>query len=145
MRRQTGFTLVELLVVIGIMAVFAGITATVGVTAIRNAEFDRVRETVRNELAIAQADTIGGSLDSTWGVAFTSSTVTRYRGASYASRDISFDRISSFGNAVTLSGTTDVPFTRPTGLPNAAASIVITGGQLHATTTVNTAGAISVQ
>lgn len=145
MRTQPAFTLAELLIVLGMMVLFAGFAAAVGGPTIRNAEFDRVRETVRNELAAAQADTISGTLDSAWGVAFSSSTITRYRGASYAARNATYDRVTSYSNGVTLSGSTDVAFSRPTGLPASAATIVITSGVLHATTTVSTTGAVSVQ
>lgn len=145
MTTRSGFTLFEMLVVFGMMIIFAGFAATIGASAVRNAEFDRIRETVRNDLVAAQADTIGGTLDSSWGVAFSSSTITRYRGASYATRNTSFDRVTALNNGVTLSGTTDVPFTRPTGLPSASAQIVMTNGILHATTTINAAGSITVQ
>lgn len=145
MNISRGFTIIELLIVIGMTAIFAGFTAIVSTPAVRNAEFDRVRETVRNELATAQADTIGGTLDASWGVAFSSNSITRYRGANYATRNIAFDHVTTFGNGVVLSGATDVAFVRPTGLPMASASIVMSDGSLHATTTINAAGAIEIQ
>lgn len=145
MKTRTGFSMVEMLIVIGMMTVFASFTASVSLPMIRGAEFDRVRETIRNELVAAQADTIGGTLDSTWGVAFFSNTVTRYKGGSYATRVTSYDRVISFGNGVILSGTNDVTFNRPTGNPTSTATIIITSGTLQATTTVSTVGTISVQ
>lgn len=145
MKTLSGFTLIELLTVMGMLAFFAGLTAAVSVPALRNAEFGRVRETVRNELAAAQAFTISGTFDASWGVAFSSNTVTRYQGTSYATRNAAFDRVTTFGNSVILSGTTDVAFTRPAGIPVTDAAIVIESGALRATTIVNTAGTISVE
>lgn len=145
MEMRPGFTLIELLIVMAMTAIFAGFAAVVSVPTIRHAEFDRVRETVRNELVAAQADTVGGTLDSSWGVAFFGSTITRYRGGSYAARVTAYDRVTSFDNGFVLSGTTEVHFQRPNGLPTAAATIVITNADLQTTTTVNTAGSISVQ
>ncbi len=145
MNTRSGFTLVELLIVVGMMAVFAGLAATVSFPAIRNAEFDRVRETVRSELVAAQADTIAGTLDSAWGVAFSANAITRYKGMSYATRSTTYDHTTSFGDGVVLSGTTDIGFNRPTGLPTSTATIVMTSGVLHATTTVSTMGMISTQ
>lgn len=145
MKPSPGFTLIEVLVVFGILALLAGMTLAIGSQTVRNTEFDRVRETIRNELAAAQADTIGGTMDSSWGVRVSTSTVTRYRGASYAGRVTAYDRLTTFGSGVSVSGTTDVAFTRPHGLPAAAATIVITDGVRWATTTVNLAGGIDVQ
>ncbi len=145
MKPSPGFTLMEVLVVLGIVVLLAGMTLTIGSQTVRNTEFDRVRETIRTELAAAQADTIGGTLDSGWGVAFATGTVTRYRGTSFAARVTSYDRVTTFGNGVTISGTTDVVFTRPKGLPSAASTIVLTDGTHWATTTVNLAGGIDVQ
>lgn len=145
MKKLPGFTLFELLLVIGVMTAFIGVAAALSTQAIKNGEFDRVRETVRSELVAAQSDAIGGTLDSSWGVAFSSSTITRYKGASYATRDTVFDRVATFGNSVVLSGATDVTFSRPAGLPIFPSVIVITEDVLHATATVSAAGVISVQ
>ncbi len=145
MRTHPGFTLIELLIVMGMMAIFAGFTAVVSVPVIRHAEFDRVRETVRNELVAAQTDTFGGTFDSSWGVAFFPNAITRYRGESYATRVTASDRVTSFDDEFVLSGTTEVHFRRPDGLPTGAATIVVTSGALQATTTINTEGSINVQ
>lgn len=145
MNTRPGFTLIELLIVMAMTAIFAGFAAVVSIPVIRHAEFDRVRETVRNELVAAQADTVGGTLDSSWGVAFSTSTITRYRGGSYATRVTANDRITSFGSGFILSGTPEVHFYRPMGLTSSTAVIVITNADLQTTTTVNTAGSISVQ
>jgi prepilin-type N-terminal cleavage/methylation domain-containing protein len=145
MKTRSGFTLIEMLIVMAMTAIFAGFAAVLGAPVIRHAEFDRVRETVRNELVAAQADTVGGTLDSAWGVAFTTSTVTRYRGGSYATRVTASDRVTTFSGGFILSGATEVHFSRPTGLVSSTAVVVITSGTLQTTTTVNTAGSISVQ
>ncbi len=145
MKSSPGFSLMELIIVMGMTVFLVGLSAAIGTQAIKNAEFDRVRELVRGELATAQADTIGGTLDDTWGVRFFPNAVTRYRGASYAARQTAYDIQTVFSNAVSVTGTADVVFTRPKGLPLAAASIVISDGTHVATTTVNAAGAISVQ
>ncbi len=145
MKRLSGFTLYEFLIVIGITLIFIGFTAALGNQAIKNGEFDRARETVRNELMAAQTDTMAGTFDASWGVAFSTNAVTRYQGASYASRNTSFDRVVTFGKIITISGTFDVPFTRPRGFTLAPASIVVTDGMHTATTTINAIGAITVQ
>lgn len=145
MRVSAGFSLVEILIVLGLTIIFVGLSATVGNQAIRNAEFDRVRELIRSELASAQTDSIGGTSDSNWGVAFFPNAITRYRGTSYAARITADDRVTTFGNAVVISGTSDVTFSRPFGLPVSPATITVSDGIHTAITTVNSAGSIDVR
>lgn len=144
MRSLPGFTMYEILIVMAMMVFFAGLTAAMSTRALRNGEFDRVRETVRSELVTAQANSIAGTLDSAWGVAVATSSITRYRGASYATRNATFDRLTTFSGSITLSGTSDVAFTRPFGT-STPATIVITDGTSFTTTTVNAVGAVEVQ
>lgn len=145
MHLRSGFTFIELLIVFALLAIFAGFAAMVSAPAIRNAEFDRTRETIRQELVAAQTDTIGGTQDASWGVAFSSNRITRYRGASYATRNSAYDLVTTFMNGSVISGTADVPFTRPFGVPASAATVVITLGAMQATTTVSASGGISIR
>jgi type II secretory pathway pseudopilin PulG len=144
MHSRPGFTITELLIALGIIVSLVLMTVVVSSRTIKNSEFDRVRETIRGELTRAQTDSIAGTLDSAWGAMVTATSVTRYKGSSFATRTPSADVISSFGN-ITANGSVDVRFTRPRGVPISAATIVITNGTQTATTTVNMAGAISVQ
>ncbi len=141
---RPGFTLVEFLIVVGIMTLLAGMTAMMSASTIRYASFDLARETVRNELLAAQADALSGTADSSWGVAFSVHTVTRYKGSSYATRDMAFDRTTVFGDDIVLNGTSDVVFHRPMDTTSSTATIGITSGVLHATTSVNAVGSISI-
>jgi len=142
LRTAPGFTLVEAGVILGVMVILVGMYAALGNRAIQNMEFHRVRELVRTELSAAQADTIAGTRDARWGVAFFPNSLVRYQGSSYASRVTAFDLTKTFSNAVVISGTSDVAFTRPYGLPVSSASIVISDGANTSTITVNVAGRI---
>lgn len=144
MRSLPGFTMFEILIVMAMLVFFAGLTAAISAKALRNGEFDRVRETLRGELVAAQANSIAGTLDSAWGVAVATSSITRYRGASYATRNATYDRTTIFSGSIKLSGTTDVAFSRPNGT-STPATIVITDGTSFTTTTVNAVGAIEVK
>ena len=146
MARRPGITLIEVLIVLAIMMLLGGTTSLISTQVLRNAEIDRIRESIRSELLIAQADSIAGTLDSAWGVAFTSDAITRYSGTSYAMRNPAYDRVTSFSNSsLLLTGTLDIAFVRPTGVPRTSGSIVVTDGSSTATTTVTAGGAIEIQ
>ncbi len=94
MKIISGFTLPELLLVLGIMGVLVGITAAISNTSLKNTEFDKVVDTVRGEIFAAQSDTIAGTLDSEWGVAFFTNSIVRYKGQNYLNRDPVFGTVA---------------------------------------------------
>lgn len=139
-----GFTLLEILIVIVLIIMIVIMSAVLGRQTILNQELERIRETVRSELVRAQGDTIAGTRDSPWGVAFGATTVTRFLGTSYATRNQAFDAITTFQN-VTITGPAEIVFSRPEGVPTTTGTITITLGARTTTVTVNAAGAITVQ
>jgi len=143
-RRQLGFTLIEILIVIALLVVIVSLGATLGRQTLVNQELERAREVVRSELARAQGDTIAGTRDSEWGVAFTANSITRFVGPSFAGRNPSFDATTSFPNA-TIAGPAEIVFVRPTGVPVAPGTITINIGNQNAAVMVNAAGAIEAQ
>ncbi len=142
---RQGFTVFELVVVIGLIAAIAGFSVALTTSALRGQEFDRVREIAKSELAAARSDTIAGTQDSTWGVAFSATAITRFQGATFASRNAAMDRVSGVGNAITISGATEINFLRPYGVPTASATVLLSDGNRTAFITVTDAGAIDVR
>jgi prepilin-type N-terminal cleavage/methylation domain-containing protein len=145
MKLISGFTLSELLLVLGIMGVLVGITAVMSNTSLKNTEFDRVVDTVRGEIFAAQSDTIAGTLDSEWGVAFFTSSIVRYKGQNYTNRDPAFDLITEFSNQVIIQNADEVAFTRPHGTPVTSVEVSIYDGLRYATATVNHIGTIEIK
>ncbi len=142
---RPAFTLLEPLLVAAILAVLVGLSSAVATQAIRNGEFDRARSAVRDELVSARTDTIGGTSDDSWGVAFTAHGITRYKGASYAARAAGYDLATVLSDDVRLTGSSEVAFRRPSGAPAATATIIITNGINSATATVDSLGAVTLQ
>lgn len=141
-----GFTFLEIIIVIGFAALLFAVIGLFQVgPRFQALELERARELVRSELVRARTDAISGSQDQSWGVAFTPSSITRFGGASFASRDPQFDVTNSFSAPVTMSGATEIVFTRPRGEPTAAGSVVITNGTRSYSVSVNSAGTITVQ
>ncbi|MEK7116299.1 MAG: hypothetical protein AAB879_02810 [Patescibacteria group bacterium] len=142
---RLGFSIFELVVVIGLIAAIAGFSVVFTTTAIRGQEFDRVRAIIHSELAAARSDTISGTNDSAWGVAFSPNAATRFQGATFATRNAAMDRTTSFGNAVTISGATEIDFVRPHGIPVTSSTVRISDGFRFSFITVTAAGAIDIR
>lgn len=105
-----GFTLVELLIVLAIAGVLFVIVSSIArntypATQLR-AEADAVMQLMRK----AQMLSTTRKEDSVWGVYRTASTVTLFAGASYATRDVTFDQTHIFRGGITASGAEEIVF-----------------------------------
>lgn len=110
-----GFTLVEIIIVIGLSVVLIGSFSFLGTQTIKNQEFERVEEIIKSELFHAQARSMSGTDDSSWGVAFMENQIVSFRGPNYAQRDAEYDNIINFSNDIIISGASEVVFNRIDG------------------------------
>lgn len=113
--RVGGFTLIEVLFVLAISAIFAGATFPLGQTYLRREELEKAVRDVASSVRYAQEKSQAGSFDSAWGVKVSSGSVTVFQGATYATRDSSYDQLVSMPTALVPSGTTEFDFARRTG------------------------------
>lgn len=141
---QSGFSLFELIIVIALIAAIATFSVTLTDTAVRGQEFTRVRETIAQELTAARNDTVAGTRDAAWGVAFSSNAITRFQGTTFATRNATLDRATQFGNEVMISGASEIDFVRPAGTPTASTTILLSNGIRSARITVTETGALEM-
>lgn len=140
-----GFTLIEVILVIGLSVVLIGAFSFLGAQTIRNQEFERAEEIIKSEIFDAQAKSISGTDDSNWGVAFMESQIISFRGSSYVGRDTRYDNIVDFSDAVIISGASEVVFNRIDGGTLFPITLTISAGGRTGHISVNTHGAISLQ
>lgn len=139
-----GFTLVEILLALGILGLMLAVAqpsyslflATMGA---QDAEAVYV-QTLRRAQLLSEA----GEGDSAWGVRISTSSILLYKGSSHASRDTAYDEAFTSATQFSVSGLTDVVFTKFTGFPNAAGTTTIsTPGISPAYVAINAKGTIS--
>lgn len=140
-RAQQGFTFVELIVVIACLT-FIATLSTIGFKNMYDSAAIKVaHEEVFTALTDARALTLGSSNDSVFGVRVSSTTVTRFRGASYSDTDPE-NRTYLFEDGVTATGTlvateTDIVFTRLTGGLSTSGDIYLRSSAGDSTTTIS--------
>ncbi|MCA9364015.1 prepilin-type N-terminal cleavage/methylation domain-containing protein [Candidatus Kaiserbacteria bacterium] len=141
---KRGFTLIELLLSVALIAAIGGIGAPVYQSfQVRN-DLDVAAVTLAQTLRRAQllSQAVDGS--STWGVSVTSGSITLFRGADYASRDVGYDEVSGVPLTITPSGVSEIVYTTITGEPQTTGTITLTAsiGEMR-TITLNEKGTIT--
>ncbi len=139
---RTGFTLIEIIVVMGIIAILAGfgypMYSAVRASASMVATTESVEQAVRQAHGYAMAMKNGAP----WGTYVGAGTVVVFSGATYASRDTSKDVTYVLDSGLVVSGTTEYDFAAVTGRPTSAGSTTLTIVNSSKSFTVNALGII---
>lgn len=137
-----GFSLVEMLLSIAIIAIIAALSAPVYFSYQTNNEFGLAMETGVQSLRRAQFLAQNQEQDTNWGVNFSSSSITLYSGADYAGRNALYDEKYDLPSTVT-STSADINFTKFYGEPAAAAIVTLRSNSgNNGTISVNAKGAV---
>jgi len=123
---QRGFTLVELLLSMMIISVLVGLSLPVYHSFNTRNDLDITTRSVAAMLRRAQTYSRGVHGDSQWGVAIQSSSATLFKGATYASRDSSYDETATIPASMTTSGLTEIVYTKLSGAPSTSGNITFT-------------------
>ena len=82
--------------------------------------------------------------NSSWGVLATTSQVIVFSGASFASRNPTFDESFDISPSIKISGMSEEVFAKFTGIPSASGTLILTSSNGEArTVSVNSKGTIS--
>jgi prepilin-type N-terminal cleavage/methylation domain-containing protein len=144
-RRQErqGFTIIELIVVLGIMVILIGVAMPYYSTSQMHADLDVAAASIVQDLRQAQIMSQSVSGDGTWGVSVGPGSIVLFQGSSYAARNTSYDQITSIASNIVPSGATEIVFSRMDGLPLATGSFTLTSNSLSRVISVNSQGLIS--
>lgn len=142
MRQRAGYTLTEVLLVVGILSLLLGIGAPVYQTFQLTNEVDVATNTLAQDLYRAQAQSRAVGQDSPWGVSVQGNTITLFVGTSYASRSQALDETYTVASAVTLAGPSEIVFARQSGSPSAVGTYTITSSTKARSLSINTKGMV---
>jgi len=119
---SAGFTLIEVLLVIAIVLTVGFLSGAFPTRMIRQSAVTDAAEELKGALYKAQVYSLSGKQNSSWGVHFSHSNMTLFKGDSYASRDASSDENTSINENISVSGFSEAVFARPEGKPQAPIS-----------------------
>ncbi len=145
--RIPGFTAIELMLSVAILAAIAGF-AVAGFFGFQarndlNMTTDLVVQNLRQAQIYARTSREGGA----WGVALDADEMTLFQGDSYASRNSAFDEVYPLPVMLTVSGLSEVVFSRVYGIPYPTGTIDLVSevnGEQHRVV-VNDRGMVEIQ
>jgi prepilin-type N-terminal cleavage/methylation domain-containing protein len=140
-RSLNGFTLIELIIVLGVVGILFGIGAPVTVQLVRTYSLRSERDTIVTLLEWARSQSLLNADQSDHGVNISSNTYTGFVGTTYATRQQNTDLVYPRSNTVTITGPTEVVFQSLSGR-SGAHSFVISNGEKQYTITINQEGSI---
>lgn len=125
---QRGFTLIEALLSVALIALLVGMSLPLYRAFQTRNDLDIAADTLASSLRRAQTYARGVKSDGQWGVAVQTGSITVFKGASYAARDTSFDETSTINTTITVSGMTEVVFSKLSAVPATTGSTTLTSG-----------------
>lgn len=145
MANERGFSLIEMLLSVTIIGVLVGLSLPVYRSFQSSNDLDLTTQSVAEMLRRAQIYARGMKSDSQWGVRVVAGNAVLFKGASYASRDATFDETMTIAPAVSVGGLTDILFTKLTAAPSTTGNITLTDTNINDTRTItlNAKGMVS--
>ena len=122
---QSGFTMIEMLIVIALIAILAGFSAIYLSTILSKNNLDVTSQTVVSTLRRAQVLSQAVKEDSPWGVKINIGEIVLFKGDGYLNRDPNYDELTSIPNAVDVLGISEVVYSKMSGLPNTTGDITL--------------------
>ena len=142
-KNNQGFTLLELLLCVAIISGLAGLSLPVYRTLIKKNDLDIAVNTAVSSLRRAQVLSQAVDGDTTWGLKMQNGSIVIFKGSSFATRDTNFDETFEVPTTISVSGTTEVVFTKFIGFPQTTGTINLATESDAKSITINEKGTIT--
>ena len=136
--KTLGLTLIELLLVISIIMILGTFSSVFYSNLLSRNAVSNTAEQLVGQLRKAQIYTMEGKGNDSWGVRIEPSQIVLFAGSTSA-----FDEVFSVNQNISVTGFTQVLFTKPSGMPDSTPTITVSGNNNTETITVNSEGMIS--
>jgi prepilin-type N-terminal cleavage/methylation domain-containing protein len=140
MNSLTGFTLVEILVVLAVLLIIAAFSITAFRSMYEGSGTRTAVVEITDALREARNNALSSKGDSVYGVRIASTSVTRFPGSTYSAGNASnttyMFEAGAMATGTLVSAGTDIVFARLTGMPSATGTVLVTGSDGTSTTTI---------
>lgn len=139
---MSGFTLIELMLTVGILTILLIISAPIVQRYVLRNDVDVVSNVITQDLYRAQSLARNGENDGKWGVNVQNGSITIFQGNSYATRNIAKDEVYTFSSSISFSGQTEYVFEKFTGKVLVPGSITVVNASDNKVIAVSSQGVI---
>ena len=141
-----GFTLVEILLVVGIIGILTVLFVPMGLDFYRTQQLDISSEALAQSIRRVQLKSMSAELDSKFGIYITNDNYILFKGDSYLERDAQYDETFDLPDIVTLAGSPrEIIFSKFEGRPSFVGSIVLNSGGASRTIIINKFGTVNLE
>ncbi len=144
-KSQHGFTLIEMMLTVGIMTLLIGLSLPVYESFVRRNDLEVTAEQLAGTLRRAEAYARAANYSNPWSVEIAGGMITLFQGTNFAGRNTAFDETIDMPDSITsTSGLSEVQFAEFTALPNATGTITLTSSASDTKViTINAKGMVS--
>lgn len=142
MNFKSGFTIIEILISVAIMAIIFSLGLIFGVDFFRNYIISSERDMLVSILSKARSQAANNISQSAHGVYITSSDYIIFQGNSYSGRDQNYDQKIPASSAISKSGPSEIVFSQLSAESNASGTIILSNSQKTLAISVNNEGKI---
>lgn len=140
---KKGFTLIELIIVIALISILGFLSTGFYSRFYNQNAVSTVTDELTQEFRKAQIYAMTGKQNGNWGVHNNITSIILFQGSAFAGRNTAFDETFSVNSNISISGLTDLIFSRMTGTPSATPTIIISSANNTRTITVNSQGVVN--
>ncbi|MBP9821744.1 MAG: hypothetical protein KBC98_02590 [Candidatus Pacebacteria bacterium] len=137
-----GFTLIEISLVMAFTTLILIFTVPATLRFIGSQNLSETASALVSSLRQAHNQAVFQKNDSSFGVKFLPTSYIVFQGSSYASRTTSQDITIPLSGDITLSGISEIVFTKRTGLPSTTGTILIQSSSKSLSVSINQQGII---
>ncbi|MFT7506865.1 MAG: prepilin-type N-terminal cleavage/methylation domain-containing protein, partial [Acidimicrobiales bacterium] len=127
--KQKGFTLIEMLLVLAIMATLAGFGTPIYLSLLGRTDLNNTVDIFTNSVRRAQVLSQASSGDMSWGVYTENGFITLFKGGSYLTRDVAYDEVFALPTNIESSGMSEIVYVKFTGFPQSAGTTTFTSAE----------------
>lgn len=124
-KKNRGFSLLEVLLVITIFGILLGITLPFSAQFFRNHDFQVTSNEIIDQIRQTQLFARLNYFDDAWGIRFEPKEIIVFKGDKYQNRDSDFDEITELSEEFVFPEISEIVFQKTSGLPDTSGELII--------------------
>jgi len=122
---EKGFTMLEIMLVMTVIVIATALTMPIYQAFQPKNDIEVASTAVANGARRAQILSQASNMDSAWGIKIETGKVIVFKGDSYEMRDQEEDEIFEIAKNISISGITEIVFSKTFGMPNPSGEIIL--------------------